>query len=93
MIDLGLIGMFVATLLGALIASVLGWLDSGTPFEASKFIPSLIRGLIAAAVVFVSTYAGFVGEVTVYTIITAFLTGGGFDVLINRISGIVRPTT
>jgi hypothetical protein len=86
--------LFLATVLGAVTTSALGWLDSNTPFDARKFIPSLIRGIIAAIIVYISAYAGYVGTVNFFTYLAAYLAGGGFDTVINRLSGIVqKPQT
>lgn len=85
------VGLLIATLLGALVASALGWLDSDTPFQPKKFYPSLIRGAIAAAIAYAIAYTGFVGEVNLFTYLGVFFAGGGWDALGNRASGIIKP--
>ena len=86
--------LLLATVLGAVVTSALGWLDdkdaSGNPlpFDVRKFIPSFVRGIIAAIVVFIASYEGFLGDVTLFTYLGAFLAGGGFDVMVNRGAGI-----
>ena len=80
--------LFLATVLGAVTTSGLGWLDSGDAFDARRFVPGLIRGIIAAVIVFIASYQGFVGEINLFTYLAAFLAGGGFDVVVNRLAGI-----
>jgi hypothetical protein len=88
MTSIELLFLFLATVFGAVVTSGLGWLDSGTPFELRKFVPGLIRGIIAAIIVFVASYSGFVGEISLFTYLGAFLAGGGFDTMVNRLTGI-----
>jgi hypothetical protein len=90
MTDLEIIALLFATLFGSIAASVLGWLDSNTPFNARKFYPSLIRGAIAAAITFTASYVGFVGPINLFTYLAAFFAGGGFDALGNHVSGLVQ---
>ncbi len=74
----------LAALLGGLAAALLGWLESGEPFNPRKFGGSLIRSLIAAAI-FAAGYQS--GSVGVIDLLYAFLGGAGVDVIGNRISG------
>ena len=90
MTEIEILILFIATILGAITTSGLGWLDSGTHFNARKFIPGLIRGIIAAILVFIAQYTGFIGDVTLFTYLGAYLAGGGFDVLGNRLAGIAK---
>jgi hypothetical protein len=82
--------LFLATVVGALTTSVLGWLDTGNPFDARKFAPGVIRGIVAAIVVFIASYEGFLGEVTMFTYLAAFIAGMAVDVAGNRIAGILN---
>jgi hypothetical protein len=71
-------------LAGGLCAALLGWLESGEPFDPRKFGGSVIRALIAAAV-FAAGYQLSHGWLTVLDLFYAFLGGAGVDVLGNRI--------
>ena len=82
--------LLIATILGAVTTSVLGWLDSNNPFNVRQFVPGLIRGIIASIIVFIAGYEGFVGEITLFTYLGAFLAGGGFDTIGNRLAGILN---
>ena len=98
MTDIEMLILFLATVLGAIVTSTLGWLDSGTAFDARKFIPGVVRGIIAAILIFIASYEGFLGEVTLFTYLGAFLAGGGFDTIVNRLTGLSgigqsKPTT
>ncbi len=72
-------------LLGGLVAALLGWLESGEPFDERKFGGSAIRALIAG-IIFAVGY-----QVTEYfgvvDLFYAFLGGAGVDAIGNRIGG------
>ena len=74
-----------AALLGGIISSLLGWLESGEAFNPRKFGGSVIRALLAA-LVFAAGYE-VSGGVTVLDLLYALLGGAGIDVLGNRIAG------
>ena len=73
---------------GAIIAALLGWGESGEPFNPRKFACSFARAGIAGLL------ASFVFQgiepVTIWTCISALLNGMGIDVLGHRASGVVR---
>ena len=75
----------LAALLGGIVTALLGWLESGEPFNPRKFGGSLIRSLIAAAI-FAAGYQLSAG-VGIIDLLYAFLGGAGVDVIGNRISG------
>lgn len=80
-----------AAFAGGIVAALLGWLDSGQTFAPRKFLSSVLRALVAAAVFAVGytitpELAGILG------IITAFLAGAGVDVIGNRLSGSITAS-
>jgi len=90
MTDIELLLLLIAAILGAMVSSLLGWADSGKPFDARKFIPSLIRAGISAVVVFVGTSYVNIGAVTLMIYILTFLAGMGIDAGGNRLAGTIR---
>ena len=79
----------IAAILGAILSAVLGWAESGADFDRRKFVPSLVRGAIAAVVVSVGVdYADV--SITLIIYIGAFLTGMGIDAGGNRLAGALR---
>lgn len=94
--NIDLIGLLIATVVGAIISAVLGWQDNvpnqSTPnkFDINKFWPSIVRAIISALAIFAATYTGFVGDVTIFTYILAFLAGAGIDSAGNKIQGIIQ---
>ncbi len=76
----------LAALLGGIVTALLGWLESGEPFNPRKFGGSLIRSLIAAAI-FAAGYQLSSAGVGIIDLLYAFLGGAGVDVIGNRISG------
>ncbi len=75
----------LATLLGGLVAALLGWLESSEPFKPRKFGGSAIRAVIAGVIFAVGYHlSGAVGTLDLFY---AFLGGAGVDVLGNRIAG------
>lgn len=83
--------LLAVTVLGSLTSWYLGWKDKETtePFVLDKAIPSLIRAGIAALIVFIATYTGFLGEVSIFTYCLAYLAGMGLDAGGNRLSGAI----
>lgn len=91
MIDIELLVLFLVTVLGAITTSGLGWLDSGDTFDARKFVPGVIRGVVAAIIVFIPASTGYLGTaITLPVILGAFLAGMGVDVAGNRLAGILE---
>jgi len=74
----------LAALLGGLVSALLGWLESGEPFNARKFGGSVIRSLLAG-VVFAVGYE-LADGINVLYLFYAFLGGAGVDIIGNRIS-------
>lgn len=74
----------VMALAGGLCTALLGWLESGGPFEPRKFGGSALRAIIAA-VVFAVGFQLSNGWLTVLDLFYAFLGGAGVDVLGNRV--------
>lgn len=89
MTEIQMLILFLATVTGAVTTSTLGWLDTGDPFNLRKFLPGIIRGIAAAIVVFIATYEGWIGEVTLFTYLGAFIAGMAVDVAGNRVAGIL----
>ena len=90
MTEIELLALFIAAILGAVTTSGLGWLDSGNPFNLRKFLPGLIRGIVAAIIVFIPASTGYLGmNLGLAVVLGAFLLGMGVDVAGNRIAGII----
>jgi hypothetical protein len=75
----------LAGLSGGLVAALLGWLESGEPFNPRKFGGSVIRALIAG-IIFAVGYQ-LSEPFGILDLFYAFLGGAGVDVLGNRIAG------
>lgn len=92
--ELQLIGILIATVLGALTSWGLGWGDSGSgEFSWDKAIPSIVRAIIGGFSIFVATYMGFAGEVNLFTFILAYFAGMGIDAGGNRLAGVLRGSS
>jgi hypothetical protein len=70
------------SILGAVLGALLGWGESGEPFNSRKFGMSLVRGIIAA-LVFVLGYQTTT-EIVVWDYISVIIGGAGFDALLKR---------
>lgn len=90
MTDIELLLLLIATIIGTILSALLGWAESGNPFNARKFIPSVARAAISAVVVFVGVNYGHTGSITLIIYILAFLTGMGIDAGGNRLAGVIR---
>ncbi len=87
MIDLNSLVLAAMAMLGALSSAILGWLDSGEKFSARKFASSAITAIFSGAVC-AFKFQGIVNP-TFWDFLFAAVTGAGFDVLENRISGAI----
>jgi len=91
MTEIELLVLFLATVFGAITTSGLGWLDSGTDFNARQFIPGVIRGIVAAIIVFIPASTGYLGSTLgLVAILGAYIAGMAVDVTGNRIAGILK---
>ena len=76
-----------AAFLGAIVASLLGWMETTEPFDLRKFASSLIRGIIGAIGIAIAfDYAGSAGPLG-YLI--AFLAGAGVDAGGKRVAAAI----
>lgn len=90
--DLELAILLLVTVFGALTDAVLGWKDGGGDFDIKKFWPSIVRAVVAAALIFVANYTGYItGSATIITYVAAFLVGMGLNSAVNKVSGVIRP--
>ena len=79
--------LVLLSVVGAIIAAVLGWVESGEPFDQRKFLASVFRAVLAglfAALVFQD-----IENITLWTFVVALLYGAGFDVLGHRAAGAI----
>jgi hypothetical protein len=84
-----LITLIALSILGGVASAVLGWMDSGEPFNPRVFGASLIRAILGAAVS-AMVFQG-IDNVDVFVYLTAILTGAGFDVLGKRAQAALTP--
>lgn len=73
---------------GAIVAGILGWLESNEPWSTQKYLPTIIRAAVAAIGAAIVTPV--VGQVGWVVIIGAALAGAGFDVVGHRVAGIKK---
>ncbi len=74
--------------LGSIIAGVIGWMKSGSPFVARTFMSAVLSGLGSAlgyALAFKYSNSGL----TTYDILSAVGAGLGVQVAVSRISGAI----
>ena len=79
------ITLIALTVLGAITVAILGYIESGEPFDTGKFGASVIRAVIGglvSALIFQDTK-----NPTTFTYLSAFLIGAGIDVFGNRLIG------
>lgn len=89
MTDIEMIIMALLAVAGAIVAAVLGWADSGDPFDARKFLSSVGRAIFAGLAVAATTLLIPNSEVNAANYIFAILAGAGIDVLGNRGAGVL----
>ena len=82
------ITLIIITIIGAITVALLGWIESGEPFNPRKFAASIGRAIIGgllAALIFEGTT-----NPTIWTYVSAFLIGAGLDVTGHRLSGAIQ---
>lgn len=85
--DLFTIEIGLAAFLGGVVTALLGWTESNQPFDAKKFMSSVIRALIAGVGIAAAfDYGGSIGPLSYFI---AFLAGAGVDVGGNRVAGAI----
>ncbi len=80
--------LILVTVIGAIFVAILGWGESGEPFDARKFGCSLGRAIIAGLIAAMAFQD--IQEITAWTYLVAFLLGAGVDVAGHRASGVLR---
>lgn len=80
--------LIALTVAGSISVALLGWVESGEPFDKRKFAGSIIRAIIggfASALIFQGTE-----NLTIQIYVSAFLIGAGIDVSGHRLIGAVN---
>lgn len=86
--------VMLSTMLGAVFSGWLGWLESGEPFDERKMLATMLRGVLMALVEFVSIAALLPDMVlSVAVLVSGFLIGAGFDVLLKRGQSAIEAQT
>jgi len=90
--DIQTLQVMLSALGGAIFSAVLGWGESGEPFNARKFAMSILRAIVAGLGIGITAYYGLEATTLTSTIITCavvFLAGMGIDAGGNRLSGTI----
>ncbi len=74
----------IAAFGGGILSAIMGFVDSGEPFNLRKFSKSVIISLLAGIGVAVTSQSAQVG---IKEILMAVLAGAGSDVVVNRAVG------
>ncbi len=90
-IDIFIILVFIASFLGGTVAALLGWVGTDEPFVPRKFITSIIKAVVGAAIVAVAF--DYSGTTNLIMLLVAFLSGAGIDAAGKRVSNAITNTT
>ena len=91
MTDLEMWIMILAAVGGAIFSAILGWGDTGGPFEPRKFLSSIGRAVVAGLGIGVGILAVPIEIVNPLIYVLVFLAGMGIDAGGNRLAGIALP--
>ena len=80
----------LVAVVGAIVAGLLGWLESKELFSARKFFSTVLRSALAGVAAGVAYQ--FIGEFSLTVILGAFAAGAGVDVLGKRLAGSITAT-
>ena len=81
------ITLILLTVVGAISVAILGWIESGEPFDNRKFAASVGRAIfggLVSALIFQGTE-----DPTIWTYVSALLVGAGIDIAGHRLSGAI----
>lgn len=73
---------------GAVVAGILGWLETGEAFSSKKYLPTILRAAVAAMAGAVA--APIVGPIGWTVIGGAFMAGIGVDAGLKRLVGTIK---
>jgi hypothetical protein len=85
--EINILLVAAAAFIGAMATALSGWAEQNTDFDIRKFLPSLIRSLVAAVGIAVAMDYSNATVPLVY--LFAFLSGAGVEVGGNRIAGAI----
>ena len=83
-----LITLIALAVLGGVASAILGWMDSGDPFDSRKFGATILRAIIGAAIA-AMTFQG-IESVDIFIYLSAFITGAGTDVIGKRLQEVIQ---
>lgn len=83
------IWIVLATLVGAALAGLLGWMKTDMPWNTKRYLQSILSG-VGAAIAFGTAYQFNSGSLQVYDILAAIAFGAGVDNVVNRAIGAIR---
>ena len=86
-IDVTILSLAVAAVIGAILAALLGWAESAESFNAKKLLSSVIRAIVAGILITVGYQ--YAPSITTWDYLWSFLAGAGIDVLGNRVAGTI----
>ena len=89
--DLGTLYVSLGAGGGGILAALLGWFESKENFEAIKFMPSVIRSVLAG-VIFAVGYTVTGRAVTVVDVLIAIAAGAGIDAGLKRAVGAAQSS-
>jgi hypothetical protein len=90
MTDLEKLLIVILAVIGAILNAILIWSESGEPFNARKFLPSIVRAAITGGIVGVGQIALLTEITSIVTYFTSFLAGMGLDAGVKTVTGIAR---
>ena len=85
--EINLIFIALAAFIGGMAIALIGWTESGTPWDGKKFVSSLIRSLVGG--VAIAAAMDFSGANSPIIYLLAFLSGAGVEVGGNRVAGAI----
>jgi len=83
--------VFLAAFLGGIVTAIMGWVSTTEPFIGRKFLTSVVKSFIGAAVIAVAF--DYSGTTSIILLLAAFLSGAGVDAGIKRVTDAIKSNS
>jgi len=91
MFKLIIILVFLTALSGGIATSLLGWAATTEPFTPRKFLTSVVKSFIGAAVI--AAAFDYSGTTNMISLLLAFLSGAGVDAGVKRVTDAITNSS
>jgi len=86
--EINIVWLALAAFIGGMATGLVGWAEAGTPWNARKFVVTLVRSALGGVAIAAAT--DYTGATSPIIYLLAVLAGAGVEVGSNRIAGAIK---